>query len=194
MPSDTSTDARVRLIAAARRLFAKHGYRDAPTEVLVSSARLTRGALYHHFRDKAALFTAVLEAEQAAMGERLAAALADARDPWELARRGIRALLKECCDPAVRRIILTDGPSVLGWARWREIDERHSLGLVRAALEANVAAGNLPPLPLDLFTHLIVGALNEAGLALAESDDPEALAERYAGVLDAVLEALRARG
>jgi AcrR family transcriptional regulator len=182
---------RARLVAAARRLFAKHGYHAVATEELVSAARLTRGALYHHFRDKAALFTAVLEAEQAALGLRLGHAIADLTDPWEIARRGIRALLVECCDPAVRRIVLIDGPSVLGWAAWREIDERHSLGLVRAALELNVAAGNLPPLPLDLLTHLVVGALNEAGLALAESAEPDTLARRYADVFDTVLDALR---
>jgi hypothetical protein len=108
-------------------------------------------------------------------------------------RAGARAFLASALDPAIRRIVLIDGPSVLGWEEWRRIDSQYSLGMVRAVFELNIAAGNLPAQPIEPLAHLIVGALNEAALAVAAAEDPQAARDAFAAAMDGVLTALRAR-
>ena len=161
-------------------------------EDLVARAGVTRGALYHQYADKKDLFRAVFEEVERDLGERIAVAAAAETTPWEQIRAGARALLEASLEPAVRRIILTDGPSVLGWEEWRRIDSQHAYGMVRTALEANVEAGNLPRHPIVPLTHLIIGALNEAGLAVAASRTPAATRDEFMATLDGVLGALRA--
>src|SRR3954468_9189805 len=123
------------LVTAARALFAEHGYAGVGTEEVVRRAGVTRGALYHHFRDKQDLFRAVFEAIEQEMAERVASAAVSEADPWERQRLATGAFLDNCLDPAVQRIALTDAPSVLGLAAWREIEERYGLALVPAAVQ-----------------------------------------------------------
>ncbi|GAA5150692.1 TetR/AcrR family transcriptional regulator [Pseudonocardia eucalypti] len=163
---------RTQLIDAAAGLFAEHGYAGVGTEDVVRAAGLTRGALYHHFADKRALFEAVHERQEeqlvAAIGRRMAEARGDA-DPLVV---GMRAFLDACTEPALLRIALLDAPTVLGWRRWREIDEQYGLGLIMAALEAAMASGALrrqDPRPL---AHLVLAALGEAAQLIAHADDP----------------------
>src|SRR5262245_12868190 len=123
------------LVDAARGLFSERGYAAVSTEEIVQAAGVTRGALYHHFKDKQDLFTAVVEqVEQEVLGRVGAAAITET-DPWEQQRVAVGAFLDMCLDPAVQRIILTDAPSVLGLAAWREIEARYGLALVRAGLQ-----------------------------------------------------------
>jgi AcrR family transcriptional regulator len=181
-----------RLLGAARALFSERGFAGTATEDLVARAGVTRGALYHQYEDKRDLFRAVFEDVERELGERIAAAAAAETQPWEMIRAGARALLEASLEPAVRRIVLTDGPSVLGWEEWRRIDSKYAYGMVRAALEANIESGNLPRQPIEPLAHLIIGALNEAGLAVAASRTPEATRDQFLASLDGVLAALRA--
>ncbi|MDT7672824.1 MAG: hypothetical protein QOD82_726, partial [Pseudonocardiales bacterium] len=163
---------RAQLLAVATELFASRGYAAVGTEDVVREAGLTRGALYHHFTDKRELFAAVHERlEQdtmAAIGSRMAAAAeSGTADPVGLLIIGMRSFLDACMEPAVLRITLLDAPTVLGWARWRGVDERYGLGLVINGLEYAMAAGALrrqEPRPL---AHLLLAAVGEAAQLIA---------------------------
>jgi AcrR family transcriptional regulator len=185
------TDAlatREALISAGLALFAERGYAHVGTEEIVKLAKVTRGALYHHFADKRELFRAVHERVEedlvAGIGERMAGV----SDPWEVMVTGTRAFLDACGERAVKQVALTDAPAVLGWSEWREIDERYGLGLLKAALGGAVEAGVLRPGPMDALSHLLLGALSEAAFMVAEADDPAAT---RAQVEEALLELLR---
>src|SRR5665648_460638 len=140
---------RAALLEAARALFAQRGYAAVGTEEIVRRARVTRGALYHHFRGKEDLFRAVVEDVERELTERIAAeALAiEAVDPWAALRGGARAFLAASAEPEVQRIIMLDAPAVLGWVQWREIGQRYGLGLVEGVLEAAMEAGALARQP-----------------------------------------------
>ena len=176
--ADRTAATRDALVRAARELFAQAGYAAVGTERIVQAAGVTRGALYHHFADKAALFAAVLEQVEieltTRMGE-LLAGLGDASitDPARVFEAGAEAWLDACADPAVQQIVLLDGPAVLGWSAWREASQRHGMGLVVGLLEAGVAAGAVPPQPVVPLAHVLVGALDEAALYVAGAADPD---------------------
>src|SRR5262249_43061381 len=136
-----SAATRAALVRVARRLFAEYGYAGTATEDVVRRARVTRGALYHHFRDKRDLFTAVLEEEQKKLAARAAEAAASQPNPWEAMVAGSNAFLDACLDRAVQQIVLVDAPAVLGPERWRESDQRYYLASARAAIEAAIEQG-----------------------------------------------------
>src|SRR5260370_35926206 len=129
------------LLRVARALFAGSGYGGPETEEIVRQAKVTRGALYHHFRDKQDLFLAVLEQEQKRLAAAAAAAAAAERDPWRAMMAGTASFLDACLDPAVQQIVLIDGPAVLGPERWREADQSYYLESMKQLLEASVARG-----------------------------------------------------
>jgi AcrR family transcriptional regulator len=162
------------LIAAARRLFAERGFHGTTADQLIDAAGLTRGALYRDFADKRDLFRAVFEAVEQSLGAIVAASVRPGDGPSEQRRSSLRAFLRACLDPEVRRIVILEGPVVLGWEEWREIDARYALGFVSALLESEMEAGLRPRQPVRPLAHLIVGAMNEAGLAVASARDPEA--------------------
>ena len=190
--AEQSKETQDRLIKAAKELFTTKGYAGTAMEDLVAKAGMTRGALYHQYQDKRDLFRAVFEAVEVELGQRLALAVGMETDPWQQLRSGARAFLAAATDPAIRRIVLIDGPSVLGWEEWRRIDGQYSLGMVRAVFEMNMAAGNIVEQPVEPLTHLIVGALNEAALAVAAASDAERAREEFAESMERVLDALRA--
>jgi AcrR family transcriptional regulator len=164
---------RERLVAAAHELFAERGYGDVGTEEVVRRAEVTRGALYHHFRDKRDLFRAVHEEIEAQLVERIAGQIAGIEDPEQLMRVGIRGFLDAVAEPAVMRIALTDAPAVLGWAEWREIDAKYGLGLVTGALELWMETGYLPRQPVEPLAHLLLGAMGEAAMLIANGSSRE---------------------
>jgi AcrR family transcriptional regulator len=180
------------LIRAALELFTKRGYAGVGTEEIVARAKVTRGALYHHFEDKRALFRAVFERVEAGLMERIGATMEAADDRWELMVTGMRAFLDACEEPAVKQIALTDAPSVLGWQEWREIDNRHGLGLTRAALKSAADAGVLRPIPVEPMAHLFVAALSEAAFVIANSDRPRRARAEVEEALLELVEGLRA--
>jgi AcrR family transcriptional regulator len=160
------------LIRAALELFTKRGYADVGTEEIVARAKVTRGALYHHFADKRDLFRAVFERVESDLMQRIGERMKSTNDPMELMLAGVGAFLDACEEPAVKQISLTDAPAVLGWTEWREIDNRHGLGLTRAALQGAMDAGVLRPIPVDAMAHLFVAALSEAAFVIAHAEHP----------------------
>lgn len=176
-----SAATRQRLVAAARRLFAERGYAGVGTEEIVQAAGVTRGALYHQFRDKVELFAAVVEEVEGEVMTRIAQRVAAAVQggPVEALLAGARAFLEECAEPEVERIILLDAPAVLGAAAWRELGERHALDLVRQLLLAAVEIGAIPEQPVTPLARLLLGALDDAAIYVAGADDPAAAREEY---------------
>ncbi|MDD7965057.1 TetR/AcrR family transcriptional regulator [Actinomycetospora lemnae] len=177
------------LVGAARTLFATRGYGDVGLAEIVAAAGVTKGALYHQFDGKTALFRAVLgEVLDEVADAVVTAARAAGDDPWAQLRAGCRAFLVASTDPARVRIALVDGPAVLGWAQWRALDEATSQRHLVEALEGLVARGLLAPRPVAPLAHLLGGAMNEAALWLA--DEPDALEPAWTE-LAAMLDALR---
>ena len=187
-----SEATRARLVRVARDLFARRGYSDVATEEIVRRAGVTRGALYHHFRDKRDLFQAVVEEiEQEVMYKVAETALAEG-DPWEQQSAAIGAYLDVCLEPAVQRIVLTDAPSVLGLAAWREIEAKYGLALVEAGLRRVMDAGYIEEQPVEPLAHLLLGALTEGGLLIGRSEDRQAARREVGDGLDRILSGLRA--
>ncbi|MGI8460412.1 MAG: TetR/AcrR family transcriptional regulator [Solirubrobacterales bacterium] len=185
---------RARLIDAARELFAERGYADVGTEEIVRRAEVTRGALYHHFADKKDLLRAVHERLESSLagsiGAKIAAEAEEGADPRELLALGARAFLDACERPEIARIVLVEAPAVLGWAEWREIDERYGLGLVIAALELGMQSGQLVRRPVKPLAHLLLGAMGEAGMVIANAADPKAARREIEPALLGLLEGL----
>ena len=180
------------LIRAALELFTKRGYAGVGTEEIVARAKVTRGALYHHFTDKRDLFRAVFERVEGELMARIGTRMEATDDPWGLMLAGMRSFLDACEEPAVKQIALTDAPSVLGWQEWREIDNRHGLGLTRAALQGAVNAGVLRPIAVEPMAHLFVAALSEAAFVIAYSDQPRMARAEVEEALIQLIEGLRA--
>ena len=167
-----------RLISVARRLFAERGYARTATEDIVAAAEVTRGALYHHFPGKEALFGAVFLRLQAEIGERIEAASSLHDDRWSQIIAGCRAFLQAACEADIRQIVLLDGPAVIGPVAWRQADERNATFRLRRALsELNDAAGG-DAIDVEVTTELLNGALNEAALWIAEAPDRNAAFNR----------------
>src|SRR5215208_2483501 len=179
------------LIEAALALFTENGYAGVGTEEIVARAKVTRGALYHHFEDKRDLFRAVFERVEADLMERIGAKMGGADNPWDLMITGMRSFLNACEEPAVKQISLTDAPAVLGWKEWRESDNRHGLGLTRAALQGAVDAGALRPIVVEPMAHLFVAALSEAAFVIAHSNQPRKARAEVEQALVELIEGLR---
>jgi AcrR family transcriptional regulator len=185
---ERSAAMRAALVAAARPLFAAEGFAAVGTEAIVREAAVTRGALYHQFADKVELFAAVFEDVEREVCERIVAAqppLDPAAPDAALAAitAGVETWLDACADPGIQRIVLVDGPAVLGWARWRELGMRYAGGLIEGVVALAAADGPLAGVPVRPLAHVVVGALEEAALYVAGSDDPDAARAEMAGVL-----------
>ena len=187
-----SEATRRRLVTAARALFGARGFAEVGTEEIVRAAGVTRGALYHQFRDKADLFAAVAEEVEAEIAERIAGAAGAeaAADPVGALRSGARLFLDACAAPEVERIILLDAPAVLGWQAWRDLAGRYGLGLVQFGLQSAIEAGAIAPQPVAPLAHVLIGALNESALYVARAEDPAAAREQCVAIIDRILHGL----
>lgn len=183
------------LVAAGRQLFGERGYAEVGTEEIVRAAGVTRGALYHHFGGKEKLLEAVYEQIEAESTQRVAAVVlgSELTSPLAAMRAGIEVFLDDCSKPELQRVVLHDAPAVLGWDRWREIAAANGLGLIEASLVAAIDAGEIKPLPVRPMAHLLLGALDEAAMLIARSDDPASRAEVTA-VLLVLLESFAVAG
>ncbi len=180
------------LIAAARELFADRGYAGVGTEEIVQRAGVTRGALYHHFRGgKEELFKAVLVQVSAETTQRVLLEAGTQPDSWHELVRGIDAFLDACTNPEMQRIVLIDGPSVLGWDAWRTIDGEHTLGVIEAVVQSAIDAGQMAPQPARAVAHVLLGALDEAAMVVARAEDPVRARAEMSQTLRRLLEGLR---
>jgi AcrR family transcriptional regulator len=189
--AEQSEVTRTALVDAAEALFAERGFAETGTEAVVRTAGVTRGALYHHFTDKADLFRAVYERLEQRLLAQVEEAVAGLTDPFAVLRRGADAFLDACLVPAVQRIALLEGPAVLGWQTWREIDMAYGLGMVTAALEMAMQAGLIREAPVEPLAHILLGGLNEGAMLMAAAPDPDAARQRTGEALRAVIEGLR---
>jgi AcrR family transcriptional regulator len=181
------------LVAVARELFAERGFGAVGTEEIVQRAGVTRGALYHHFRDKEDLFRAVYETVEAELTETIGAGALAQTDPLEVLRAGTRLFLDACLEPEIQQIVLIDAPAVLGWEEWRAIAERYGFGLVQLALQGAMDAGAIAKQPVRPLAHVLMGALDEAALYVARADDVKRARAEVGETLDRLLEGLRSR-
>ena len=181
---------RAALIDVATELFATNGYEATAIPAVLDAAGVSRGALYHHFESKEALFEAVLQSVEAEATLKVTRAARGATDPLDGLRRGCAAYLAMCRDPVVRRISLIDAPAVVGWERWREIDEQHSFGLIKAAIAAIAADGRVKPELIDVMAHMVLAALLEVALLVARADEGRLAIRRGQAAVDELLTAL----
>ena len=180
---------RAALIAAARRLFVEKSYAETGTPEIVAAAGVTRGALYHHFEDKQALLHAVVEEESAAVAAEVDRIAPTTLAPRDALVKGGEAFLEAMAEPGRTRLLLLDGPAVLGRAVMDEIDGRHGNRTLRAGLAAAMRAGDLPTLPLDALTAQLGAMYDRAALAIEAGAEPAA----HRAVLAAIIDGLAGR-
>jgi AcrR family transcriptional regulator len=184
---------RALLVQAGRKLFGTFGFTATKATDIAHLAGVTRGALLHHFVDKEGLFAAVLEEVEAEVAGRVLASALKGSDALECLRLGFDAFLAECVEPSITQIMLIDGPSVLGWETWHEIDSRYGYRPVRDTVRIAVESGQLESDDPDSLAYLLLGALAEAGMVIGHSDEPEATRTRMAASLTRIVDGLRPR-
>jgi AcrR family transcriptional regulator len=168
---------RAHVIEVATRLFTTHGYDGTSIAQVLAEAGVSRGSLYHHFDGKDALFMGVLAEVAARVGQRMTEAEAGAPDPLAALRAGCLAWIGRAGDPVVRQTVLIDAPAVLGWQRWRELDENGNLGWIRAAVGHAAQIGRVRADHVDAFAHIVLAAINEVALMVARAEEPAAAVE-----------------
>lgn len=191
-----SDATRSALLEAATRRFAEHGFFGTALEDIARDIQATRGAVYHHFGSKTALFEAVFERLETEVIDRSGAAAAAADGPWQAAQNALDVFLDSCCDPVYGKVVWQEAPLALGWHRWRECEEKFSYGLVEQLIQALMDCGEVERQPLEPATRIVFGILGAAGLALAEaaeSDKPRVRAE-YGAVIGRIVGGLRNTG
>jgi len=188
--TDQVAQTRAALTAAARHLFGRDGFAATSVDDIAREARLTTGALYHHFPNKTALFESVFEAVHADLLEASLQAAVGAADEVELLTLGFSAFLNAVLDPDVQRIIILDAPAVLGLARFTELDERYAFGAITVALSAATASGRLRVDDPETLARLLLGALTRGGMLIANSATPLETRDAVARSLRAMLEGL----
>ena len=182
---------RDRLIEAGREAFGERGYDATSIAEILDAAGVAKGALYHHFDTKAALFDAVLDRVVQEIAEAAANRARRAPDPAASLKAGCGAWLEMTLDPAIQRIALLDAAAVVGWARLRDIDDRHTLSGMRHNLERLAAQSGLDA-DIDLLAHMVLAAVNEAALFIVRADDPRAALAVGRQAVDALIDRLTA--
>jgi AcrR family transcriptional regulator len=184
---------RAALVDAGRELFGRHGYDAVSGEQIVAAAGVTRGALYHHFDGKRGLFAEVFERVEADFLARIDLSGVEPGGPLDALLAAVDQFLAISLEEDVQRIALLDGPAVLGWEAWHEIEARYGLAVVEGALQAAVEAGEMRPLPVPELALMLLGAFTEGALQLARAPDPRAASPRTAHAMKALIEGLRAQ-
>ncbi|HET6627807.1 MAG TPA: TetR/AcrR family transcriptional regulator [Nocardioidaceae bacterium] len=161
------------LVDGAAALFTEQGYAGTSLDEIVAGARVTKGALYHHFSGKQALFEAVFEKVEADSTVVIRKAVRDSADPWDKALSGLRAFLTVVQEPAYRRVVIQEGPAILGHERYREQEERSTFGIVQEIVSSVLGSYELEPSMVETFSRIFFGAMSAAGTAVSSAEDPE---------------------
>jgi AcrR family transcriptional regulator len=172
------------ILAAARSLFGAEGFPAVSVERIAAEAGVAKGAVYHHFATKEAVFEAVFEAVSQDLAAEVGAASAGASDVLAVLSVASAAYVAACARPALRRIVLEEGPAVLGWARWREIDDRHFGVFIPGILGRAMREGLIGPQPVGPLARVLQGAMSEAALAAAAGEDPAAILAALSTLID----------
>ncbi|WP_156756365.1 TetR/AcrR family transcriptional regulator [Actinokineospora pegani] len=191
---DYSESTRNALVDSAVTLFTDNGYAATSLDAVARGARVTKGALYHHFSGKQALFEAAFDAVESAVSARLVQVVTGPGGAWERAMEGVRGYVNVCLEPSYQRIVIHEGPVVMGWDRWREAEDRFSFGLVRATLEALIEAGEIEALPVETTARVLFGALSTGATIIAGAPDPERAGAEVLLTIERVLVGMRAAG
>ncbi|MCW2759300.1 MAG: transcriptional regulator, TetR family [Nocardioidaceae bacterium] len=188
-----STATRRTLVDVARQQFATRGYAGTSLDAIVAGATVTKGALYHHFSGKQALFEAVFEDVERDAMSAIAEALTTKRDPWDKAMDGLRAFLRVVREPTYQRIVIQEGPAVLGYERFREQEERSTFGLVRQIVHEvlSTTSYGLDEEMMTTFTQIFFGAMSAAGESVSTAADPEVAVARVETAIGFILLGLR---
>ena len=182
------------LVDVAQDLFTEHGYSATSLDAIVAGAEVTKGALYHHFSGKQALFEAVFERVEENAAKAIHASLNGHDDPWEKALAGLRTALEVVREPAYRRVVIQEGPAVLGYTRFREQEERSTFGNVLDIVAAVLSAGgwSMEEEMVHTFARVFFGAMSAAGESVSSAQDPEAEAARVEAAISFILQGMRA--
>ena len=178
------------LLASARKRFAAVGYAATSIDAIVAESGVSKGAFYHHYAGKRELFEAVFEMEAQRTAQEVWAAYERKRDPVGAAYAGVQAFFDAGLDPGYQQIALVDAPSVLGWARLREIESRYGLLLMKEAIRTAIRAGRLPEHDVDGLAHLLFGALCEGAMFIARAENQKAARRKIEREFRAILDAL----
>lgn len=189
--AERSATTREAIVAAATRLFAERGYEATGIDEVTRAAGVSKGALYHHYADKADVLAAVYEDVETKLVERLVAVASRETDPLEAVRAGAHAFLDACVDPVTRQIVLVDAPVGLGWERWRSIGSRYGFGLLLAGLQAAADAGQIAGDHLEERARLLLAALIEASLLMSASGTPRKTRAAIGVALDDLIDGMR---
>src|SRR5918996_3291761 len=168
------------LLQHARKLFAQKGYADSSTDEVVRRAKVTKGALYHHFSNKLELYRAVVEDMERELVAKMAQAADGARQPQKKLQAACRAYLDACLDSSLTRILVLEAPVVLGWKEWCALAHEHEIAALAGYLESVVARSLTDEPPLEM-AHVLLGALNTAARVIATSTDPQKAREQVEG-------------
>lgn len=182
---------RTAIVAAATEQFGRQGYAETTMDRIAAAAGVAKGALYHHFPTKERLFETVFEATTAGLAAEVAASVAAAADVWDTLSIGTQAYFDACSAGATAQIILKDGPAVLGWERWREIDAAHFGQVMPGVLKAAMDQGLIAPQPIEPLARLLLGAVTEAAAACASSTTPAETGREHAAAFRSLIEGLR---
>jgi AcrR family transcriptional regulator len=180
-------ETRAHIVGIATDLFAADGYDGTSIDAVMRAAGVSKGALYHHFAGKDALFVAVLDGIDERIEAALGAAAVGVGTPTALIRVGCVTWIRLAVDPVVQQIMLIDAPAVLGWQRWRERDETSTLGALRGALAAAAEQGVLHARHVDAFAHALLAMANELAIMIARSEHPDEALTEAESALDELL-------
>jgi AcrR family transcriptional regulator len=177
---------RDRVLTVATDLFAERGFANTSIDVVLECARVSKGSLYHHFASKQALFEAVLDAVEARVARDVVAAASGIEDPRQALRAACVGWLRLAADPVVRQVVLLDAPAAMGWEKWREIDERHAFGVLKATVEAIDSAQRLGSSP-EVVAHVLLASIIEIAMVIARAEHPREALESGEAALDRLL-------
>lgn len=192
-PQARGLATRERLLSAAETLFIAEGYDPVGIERIVAAADVTKGAFYHHFGDKLAIFREVFEAIDQEMADRVRARALTAETPLGMVQRGVRSCFELCTQPRYGRFVYITAPPVIGWTGWYETDNAISREIVMEGLQNAVELGELAPLSVTSLTTLLMGLVLQGAIAVVNSDTPQRTARELADEADHILLALAAQ-